>query len=93
MSFTSIDGCVEENHMEHHTDDYESKALIVRRGQPFNILLNTDSDTTNCSFDDVTVSLQSGTSDKRSRNIIINIPLFTDQEEVLSYFKSFLNCI
>jgi len=87
MSFTSIDGCVEENHMKHHTDDYESKALIVRRGQPFNIVLNTDSDPTNCSFDDVTVSLQSGTSNKRSRNIIINIPLYSDQEEDERCFK------
>uniref|UniRef100_K7GB58 protein-glutamine gamma-glutamyltransferase n=1 Tax=Pelodiscus sinensis TaxID=13735 RepID=K7GB58_PELSI len=40
LKLTNINWQLEANGSAHHTDEYASKELIVRRGQPFSIMLN-----------------------------------------------------
>jgi hypothetical protein len=37
-----VDFHVEKNREEHHTDEYETESLIVRRGQVFNLTVTFD---------------------------------------------------
>ncbi|XP_031574152.1 protein-glutamine gamma-glutamyltransferase K-like [Actinia tenebrosa] len=72
LKHTEIDFRVEENRKAHHTDEYESKNLIVRRGQQFKISVTFDRPV-NVEQHQIILQLATGSRPKQSKKSIIRL--------------------
>lgn len=56
----SCDLNIKSNNSNHHTDLYGDKRLIVRRGQPFSILLHLNSGSTGLNLSETSFTVETG---------------------------------
>ncbi|XP_013398584.1 protein-glutamine gamma-glutamyltransferase K isoform X1 [Lingula anatina] len=82
LKFIEADFHIEDNRKDHHTLEYEHKDLIVRRGQPFTLMLKFDQHV--YTSDLITLQFCIGDRPLQSKRTVVRVPVLFHSSETLS---------